>query len=178
VPTPRPLEVLFHSPLTCQHRPGFADVTYYTAPSGAGVFSAGTQWWICGVDPGCTKPGADAPAVVRTISAITTRLLDADTQGPPEGSIRQWTTCNTSTSPVPAPRYPLRCPTLSYPTESEAHAHPLPVFPATTVFFPRLVQRGVHRRAGQAADVHQLRGAVLPRFVVREESPPLQYRQF
>jgi len=52
VPTPRPLEVLFHSPLTCQHRPGFADVTYYTAPSGAGVFSAGTQWWICGVDPG------------------------------------------------------------------------------------------------------------------------------
>jgi len=32
---PRPLEVLFHSPLTCQHRPGFADVTYYTAPSGA-----------------------------------------------------------------------------------------------------------------------------------------------
>jgi len=54
--------VLFHSPLTCQHRPGFADVTYYTAPSGAGVFSAGTQWWICGVDLGCTKPGVDAPA--------------------------------------------------------------------------------------------------------------------
>ncbi len=82
VPPPRPLEVLFHSPLTCQHRPGFADVTYYTAPSGAGVFSAGTQWWICGVDPGCTKPGVDAPAVVRTISAITTRLLDAYAQGP------------------------------------------------------------------------------------------------
>ena len=55
--------------------------SYYTAPSGAGVFSAGTQWWICGVDPGCTKPGVDAPAVVRTISAITTRLLDAYAQG-------------------------------------------------------------------------------------------------
>jgi len=82
VPTPRPLEVLFHSPLTCQHRPGFADVTYYTAPSGAGVFSAGTQWSICGEDPGCTKPGVDAPAVVRTISAITTRLLNAYAQGP------------------------------------------------------------------------------------------------
>jgi len=85
VPTPRPLEVLFHSPLTWQHRPGFADVTYYTAPSGAGVFSAGTQWWVCGVDPGCTKPGVDAPAVVRTISAITTRLLDAYAQGPTGG---------------------------------------------------------------------------------------------
>jgi len=85
VPTPLPLEVLFHSPLTCQHRPGFADVTYYTAPSGAGVFSAGIQWWICGVDPGCTMPGVDAPAVVRTISAITTRLLDAYAQGPAAG---------------------------------------------------------------------------------------------
>jgi len=85
VPTPRPLEVLFHSPLTCQHRPGFADVTYYTTPSGAGVFSAGTQWWICGVDPDCTKPGADAPAVVHIINAITTRLLDAYAQGPAGG---------------------------------------------------------------------------------------------
>jgi len=43
------------------------------------------QWWICGVDPGCTKPGVDAPAVVRTISAITTRLLDAYAQGPAGG---------------------------------------------------------------------------------------------
>jgi len=82
VPTPVRWRCCSTSPLTCQHRPGFADVTYYTAPSGAGVFSAGTQWWICGVDPGCTKPGVDAPAVVRTISAITTRLLDAYAHGP------------------------------------------------------------------------------------------------
>ncbi len=51
----------------------------------AGVFSAGTQWWICGVDPGCAKPGVDAPAVVRTISAITNRLLDAYAQCPAGG---------------------------------------------------------------------------------------------
>jgi len=49
------------------------------------VFSAGTQWWICGVDPGCAKPSVDAPTVVRTISAITTRLLDAYAQGPAGG---------------------------------------------------------------------------------------------
>jgi len=61
VPTPRPLEVLFHSPLSCQHRPGFADVTYYT---------------------GLHEPGADAAGVVHIISAITTRLLDAYAQGP------------------------------------------------------------------------------------------------
>jgi len=61
VPTPRPLEVLFHSPLTWQHRPGMADVTYYTAPSGAGVFSAGTQWWICGWTRAAQSPVSTHP---------------------------------------------------------------------------------------------------------------------
>ncbi|MBC2638256.1 hypothetical protein H5400_04985 [Rhodococcus wratislaviensis] len=82
VPTPRPIEALFHSPLTCQGKTGFADASYYTTPSGAAVFSTGTQWWICGLDPGCTKPGTAAPEVVRIISAITTRLLDAYAAGP------------------------------------------------------------------------------------------------
>ncbi len=81
-PTPRPIDVLFHSPVTCHDAPGFADVSYYTAPGGAGVFSAGTQYWICGVDPQCPKAGADNGSVLHTISAITTRLLDAYAQGP------------------------------------------------------------------------------------------------
>jgi hypothetical protein len=79
VPTPRPIEVLFHSPVTCQHRNDFADTTYYTAAGGAGVFSAGTQYWICGLDPDC--PRADA-GVLRTVSTITSRLLDAYARGP------------------------------------------------------------------------------------------------
>jgi hypothetical protein len=77
VPTPRPIDVLFHSPVTCLGHPDYADVTYYSAPSGAGVFSAGTQYWICGLEPGCQ--GSDNSAV---ISAITTRLLTAFAQGP------------------------------------------------------------------------------------------------
>jgi hypothetical protein len=77
VPTPRPIEVLFHSPVICQHRHDFADATYYSAPSGAGVFSAGTQYWICALEPGCQ--GHDSSAV---IGAITTRLLTAFAQGP------------------------------------------------------------------------------------------------
>jgi len=81
-PTPRPIDVLFHSPLTCHGAPGFADVTYYTAPGGSGVFSAGTQYWICGVDPQCPKARADDGSVLHTISAITTRLLDAYANGP------------------------------------------------------------------------------------------------
>lgn len=77
VPTPRPIEVLFHSPVTCQGRPDVADATYYTTASGAGVFSAGTQYWICGLEPGCQ--GHDSSAV---IGAITTRLLTTFAQGP------------------------------------------------------------------------------------------------
>ncbi|MDN5918296.1 MAG: hypothetical protein L0I76_24900 [Pseudonocardia sp.] len=77
VPTPRPIEVLFHSPVRCGGRADHADVTYYTTPSGAGVFSAGTQYWICGLEPGCR--GQDSSA---TIDAITTRLLTSFAAGP------------------------------------------------------------------------------------------------
>jgi hypothetical protein len=82
VPTPRPLQVLFHSPVTCRGRPGFQDTTYYTAPNGAGVFSSGTQWWICGLDPGCKFAATAAAEVHRVFTAMTTRLLDAFAEGP------------------------------------------------------------------------------------------------
>jgi hypothetical protein len=82
VPTPRPLQVLFHSPLTCRGRSGFQDTTYYTAPSGAAVFSSGTQWWICGLDPGCKFAGTAVADVHRVLTAITTRLLAAFAEGP------------------------------------------------------------------------------------------------
>ncbi|WP_285782262.1 N,N-dimethylformamidase beta subunit family domain-containing protein [Microbispora sp. NBRC 16548] len=45
VPTPRPLQILAHSPVTCVGRPSFADAAYYTVPSGAGVFASGTMRW-------------------------------------------------------------------------------------------------------------------------------------
>lgn len=81
VPTPRPIEVLFHSPVTCDKRPGFSDASYYTTPSGAAVFSAGTQYWICGLDPACPNGGKN-PVVAQAIGGITTRLLTAFAAGP------------------------------------------------------------------------------------------------
>jgi hypothetical protein len=75
-PTPRPIQVLFHSPLTCRGHRDFADVTYYTTTSGAAVFSAGTQYWICALEPSCT--GRYHPAV----RIITSRLLAAYAAGP------------------------------------------------------------------------------------------------
>ena len=81
VPTPRPIQVLFHSPVTCGGHPDFADTSYYTTASGAAVFSAGTQYWICALDPGCPQDHADRTANA-AIAAITNRLLNAYAQGP------------------------------------------------------------------------------------------------
>ncbi|MFD2416805.1 N,N-dimethylformamidase beta subunit family domain-containing protein [Amycolatopsis pigmentata] len=81
VPTPRPIEVLFHSPVVCGGRPDFADTTYYSVPGGAGVFAAGTQYWICALGPHCTPDHDDATAG-EAIRAITLRLLRAYAAGP------------------------------------------------------------------------------------------------
>jgi hypothetical protein len=43
-----------HSPTQCPHNsPSHADVTYYVARSGAGVFDAGTIDWTCIVGSSC-----------------------------------------------------------------------------------------------------------------------------
>jgi hypothetical protein len=65
--TPANLEVLAHSPLTCRGKSDFGDMSYYTAPSGAGVFASGSIHWICSIDGVCpiTNEGA---AVVRQVT--------------------------------------------------------------------------------------------------------------
>src|SRR5439155_24732065 len=57
-PTPPNIEVLAHSPVDCERRHSFADMTYYTAPSGAGVFATGTFEWEPHLGPVCPTPGA------------------------------------------------------------------------------------------------------------------------
>ena len=52
-PTPENVEVVAHSPLTCGGRRSFADMTYYTAPSGAGVLATGTFGWEPRLGPPC-----------------------------------------------------------------------------------------------------------------------------
>ena len=76
------MEVLFHSPVVCgttqQHE--FSDAVYYTTPSGAGVFSSGTQGWVCGLDPAIDSRGN--PRVAQALTAVTTRLLQQFAAGP------------------------------------------------------------------------------------------------
>ncbi|WP_431307076.1 N,N-dimethylformamidase beta subunit family domain-containing protein [Candidatus Protofrankia datiscae] len=80
-PTPSRIEVLAHSPVVCHGRLDHADISYYTADSGAGVFDSGTSAWVCAVTDVC-GPGATGPAVRNFATTVTTTLLTTFAQGP------------------------------------------------------------------------------------------------
>jgi hypothetical protein len=78
-PTPRPIEVLLHSPVRCPGgSPTHQDTTYYVAKSGAGVFDAGTIDWACDVRGGCHASGPTH----RVIRQVTDNVLRAFAAGP------------------------------------------------------------------------------------------------
>jgi hypothetical protein len=84
-PTPRPIEVLAHSPLVCEGRPGYSDTAYYTTSSGAGVFASGTMRWVESMMAGHRGDGADhhiSPAAGRFVTRVNTNLLLAFARGP------------------------------------------------------------------------------------------------
>jgi hypothetical protein len=80
-PTPRPIEVLLHSPTACPGDvPPYADATYYVAPGGAGVFDAGTIDWVCDLAGGCAAAGPTA-RVVRTVTDTLLRAFAIPSAG-------------------------------------------------------------------------------------------------
>ena len=66
--TPRPMDVVAHSPLSCRGRASSHDAVYWSTPTGAGVFTAGTMWWAQQLQSGATKP---------IVTAITANVLRA-----------------------------------------------------------------------------------------------------
>jgi hypothetical protein len=80
-PRPPGVVLLLHSPVRCRGRPSFADVTWYTAPSGAGVFDAGTSSWVCQLDRACAG-GRRSPTTALVVRAVTVNVLRAITAGP------------------------------------------------------------------------------------------------
>ena len=77
---PRPLQVLSHSPYSCRGVMTSAQAIYYSTPSGAGVFNAGTLRWGCALVDRCERPlGA---ATVRFVRTVTGTLLRGLAQGP------------------------------------------------------------------------------------------------
>ncbi len=81
-PTPRPIEVLFHSPVVCRGARTFADAAYYTTSSGAGVFDSGTSSFVCALQPGDCGPGRGDAVATSVVRAVVTRLLEAFAAGP------------------------------------------------------------------------------------------------
>lgn len=80
-PTPRPIEVLLHSPVRCpDNLPPYADASYYVARSGASVFDAGTIRWACAVRGDCY--GLVPPVTGRVVQTVTDNLLRAFAAGP------------------------------------------------------------------------------------------------
>ena len=92
-PGPRNVTILARSPLVCQSKGDYADMTYYSAPSGAGVFATGTLLWIPMLDPNCALP---CPG--RTVSRVTENILAAFGTGP-AGSVHP-STANYQTLPT------------------------------------------------------------------------------
>jgi hypothetical protein len=83
-PTPRPLQIVLHSPTQCPGDvPPYADASYYVARSGAGVFDAGTIDWVCALGGGCYARGP----TTRVVRTVTDNLLRAFAQ--PRAGARQ-----------------------------------------------------------------------------------------
>ncbi len=76
VPTPRPIEIVTHSPLTVHGSPDFSDSAYYTTDSGAGAFATGTIAWINSLQ------GASGPAAAAFTTQVTKNVLLAFAAGP------------------------------------------------------------------------------------------------
>ena len=78
-PTPKTIQILAHSPVTCGGESDFADMTYYTTRSNAGVLDVGSQGWVELI--GCGPPVAYATCDPRAVR-ITQNILNAFATGP------------------------------------------------------------------------------------------------
>jgi hypothetical protein len=84
-PTPRPIQIIAHSPLVCDGKSSHADAAYYTVPSGAGVFASGTMRWVEGLMADTRDDRGDHGMDRRTaafVSRTTENLFRAFATGP------------------------------------------------------------------------------------------------
>jgi hypothetical protein len=75
------VQVLAHSPVVCHGKPSFADMTWYSAPSGAGVFATGTMRWVCAMRGSACGHGVTGKAA-SFVAKVTENVLRAFAAGP------------------------------------------------------------------------------------------------
>lgn len=79
--TPAPaVQLLAHSPVTCRGVHSWADLTYYVAPSGAGVVDVGTNYWVPALAH--DRSYLPDPRTDVVVAAATRNLLLAFSAGP------------------------------------------------------------------------------------------------
>ncbi|GAA2850157.1 N,N-dimethylformamidase beta subunit family domain-containing protein [Nonomuraea rubra] len=79
--SPAGVQVLAESPFSCGGRASVTHSTYYTAPSGAGVFASGTMRWVCALRGRRCGHGVTDSAAAFTRRA-TLNLLTRFAKGP------------------------------------------------------------------------------------------------
>lgn len=80
-PTPRPIEIIAHSPINCGAFVRTADAAYHTTRSGSGVFATGTMRWVCAMrGPSCGH--GVTVAGQRFVTKVTENLIHAMAAGP------------------------------------------------------------------------------------------------
>lgn len=79
-PVERPIEVLSHSPLTCEGAASYGDSAYYTHAGGAGVYNSGTMRWVEAIYG--DQPHGITGATPTVVRRVTTNVLRAFAQGP------------------------------------------------------------------------------------------------
>lgn len=75
--TPDTLQIVANSPTDCAGSPTVSNSTYYTAPSGAGVFAVGTMGWVLRALRGDAPPDTS-----RFATEVTSTLLKEMLAGP------------------------------------------------------------------------------------------------
>ncbi|NUR97571.1 MAG: hypothetical protein HOV67_20235 [Kribbellaceae bacterium] len=79
--TPANLQVVAHSPTTCDERHTFSDATYYTVKSGAGVFATGSIEWVRALQ-GPDREYGVTPVSTAFAQKVTLNLFTALAAGP------------------------------------------------------------------------------------------------
>ena len=101
-PTPANIQVLAHSPVTCRGKASFADSTWYTTPSGAGVFTAATFGWSPRLLDAC--PAGPPTTPICKLQKVTVNILDAFAEGP--AGIKHPSVSNLAKFGIATPRAP------------------------------------------------------------------------
>jgi hypothetical protein len=79
--TPPDIDVIAAAPILFSGQPTMATMSYYTDPSGAGVFAGGMTYWDCQMTGQCQNHAVD-PGTSKLLAAMTDNVLRTFAAGP------------------------------------------------------------------------------------------------